>query len=82
MGNVETEIGLDHWPNIYCGVAVLLLLPLYLAAKRISGKEKVVYSFLLLFFFASFYLAWVSFSQQPSMPSVLYLYFLGSGDVL
>ena len=20
MGNVETEIGLDHWPNIYCGL--------------------------------------------------------------
>lgn len=33
IGNVGTEIGLDHWPNIYCGVAVLMFLLLYLGAK-------------------------------------------------
>ncbi len=27
IGNVEVEIGLDHWPNIYCGVAVLMIFP-------------------------------------------------------
>ena len=30
IGNVETETGLDHWPNIYCGVAVFLLAGLHL----------------------------------------------------
>ncbi len=23
IGNVQVETGLDHWPNLYCGVAVL-----------------------------------------------------------
>ena len=27
--SVTTERGLEHWPNIYCGVAVFLLLPMY-----------------------------------------------------
>ena len=54
IGNVETETGLDHWPNIYCGVAVFLFFLLYLACKKISAKEKTVYCGLLLLFFASF----------------------------
>ncbi len=82
MGNVETEIGLDHWPNIYCGVAVLMLLPLYLAAKRISGKEKAVYCILLLFFFASFSVnvlnfIWHGFHFPNSLPcrqSYIYIF--------
>ena len=51
IGNVETEIGLDHWPNIYCGVAVFLFFLLYLACKKIAVKEKAVYCGLLLIFF-------------------------------
>ena len=47
IGNVETEIGLDHWPNIYCGVAVFLLFLLYLGCRQISLKEKAVYSGIL-----------------------------------
>ncbi len=54
IGNVEVEIGLDHWPNIYCGVAVLMLFLLYLGCKKINIKEKAVYCGLLLIFFASF----------------------------
>ncbi|MCI9143306.1 MAG: YfhO family protein, partial [Lachnospiraceae bacterium] len=37
---VTTERGLDHWPNIYCGSAVLMLIPLYLMNKSISIREK------------------------------------------
>lgn len=54
IGNVEVEIGLDHWPNIYCGVAVLLLFLLYLACRKIPMREKAVYCSLLLFFYLSF----------------------------
>ena len=54
LPDVETEIGLDHWPNIYCGVAVLMLFLLYLVNRNIKRREKVVYCGLLLFFFASF----------------------------
>lgn len=82
IGNVGSEIGLDHWPNIYCGVAVLMFLPLYLAAKRISGKEKTVYSVLLLFFFASFSInvlnfIWHGFHFPNSLPcrqSFIYIF--------
>ena len=41
IGNVQTEIGLDHWPNIYCGVAVLMLLLLYLGNKNIKKKQYI-----------------------------------------
>lgn len=37
---VLTERGLDHWPNIYCGSAVLMLVPMYLLNRRISIREK------------------------------------------
>ena len=81
IGNVGTEIGLDHWPNIYCGVAVLMFFLLYLGSRKITFREKAVYCSMLVLFYASFsvncaefYLAWVPLSQQPSLPSVLYLY--------
>ena len=51
IGNVETEIGLDHWPNLYCGVTVLIFFLLYLGCTQIQLKEKVVYCGLLLLFF-------------------------------
>ncbi len=73
IGNVEIEIGLDHWPNIYCGVAVLMFFLLYLGCKRISVKEKVVYCGLLLIFFASFSVnilnfIWHGFHYPNSLP--------------
>lgn len=73
IGNVQTEIGLDHWPNIYCGVAVLMLLLLYLGNKNIKIKEKAVYFSLLLFFYASFSVnvlnfIWHGFHYPNSLP--------------
>ena len=73
IGNVQTEIGLDHWPNIYCGVAVLMLLLLYLGNKNIKIKEKSVYFSLLLFFYASFSVnvlnfIWHGFHYPNSLP--------------
>ena len=54
IGNVGTEIGLDHWPNIYCGVAVLMFFLLYLGSRKVAFREKAVYCSLLLLFYASF----------------------------
>lgn len=73
IGNVQTEIGLDHWPNIYCGVAVLMFLLLYLGSKNIKIKEKAVYFSLLLFFYASFSVnvlnfIWHGFHYPNSLP--------------
>ena len=73
IGNVGTEIGLDHWPNIYCGVAVLMFLLLYLGAKKITVREKAVYCGLLLMFYASFSInvlnfIWHGFHYPNSLP--------------
>ena len=84
IGNVETEIGLDHWPNIYCGVAVFLFFLLYLACKKIAVKEKAVYCGLLLIFFASFSInalnfIWHGFHSPNSLPcrqSFIYIFLM------
>ncbi len=52
--DVEVHIGLDHWPNIYCGVAILFLIPLYILNRRVNFFEKFLYCVLLLFFYLSF----------------------------
>ncbi|MCI7796133.1 MAG: YfhO family protein [Lachnospiraceae bacterium] len=81
---VETEIGLDHWPNLYCGVAVLMFFLLYLASGKISVKEKSVYCGLLLIFFASFSVnalnfMWHGFHYPNSLPcrqSFIYIFLM------
>ena len=82
IGNVETEIGLDHWPNVYCGVAVLMFFILYLLCRKVSAKEKAVYCVMLLFFFASFSFnilnfIWHGFHYPNSLPcrqSYIYIF--------
>ncbi|MFR8033792.1 MAG: YfhO family protein [Lachnospiraceae bacterium] len=72
--DVEVHIGLDHWPNIYCGVGILLFIPLYIMAKKISFKEKICYFMLILFFLLSFSLnllnfIWHGFHYPNSLPA-------------
>ncbi len=74
IGNVQVEIGLEHWPNIYCGTAVLMLFLLYLVCRDISLREKAVYCALLLFFLASFSVnvlnfIWHGFHYPNSLPA-------------
>lgn len=74
MPGVETEIGLDHWPNIYCGVGIYLFILLYLMNKKISLKEKAVYFTMSLFFLASFAIdvlnyIWHGFHYPNSLPA-------------
>lgn len=84
IGNVKTETGLDHWPNIYCGVAILMFFLLYLGCKKISVKEKVVYCTFLMIFFASFSFnvlnfSWHGFHDPNSLPcrqSFIYIFLI------
>ena len=84
MINVATEQGLDHWPNVYCGVAVFPVVILFIANRKISLKEKIVYSFMLVFFLVSFSLNILSFiwhglhypNSLPARQSFIYIWML------
>lgn len=82
--NVTVETGLDHWPNIYCGVAVFLLLPLYVLQKNIPLREKAAKLTLLAFILVSYStnvlnFIWHGFNYPDSLParqSFLYIFLL------
>ena len=78
---VTTEQALNHWPNIYCGAAVFLLIPLYFACPKARVREKIAYAALLAFMLLSFstnvlnYI-WHGFHYPNSLPcrqSFLYI---------
>ncbi len=81
---VYTERGLDHWPNIYCGSAVLMLVPMYLMNKRISIREKfcrmALAGFLLLSFGTNTLdFIWHGMNYPDSLParqSFLYIFLI------
>ena len=81
---VETEQGLKHWPNIYCGSLMLFLLPLYYRNRSISLSRKCFYGALSIFFFLSFSInalnfIWHGFHYPNSLParqSFLYIFLL------
>lgn len=82
--NIDVSLGLDHLPNIYCGVAVLLLFPLYIINKRISCREKVAKVLALFIFFTAFNMnipnfIWHGFHYPNSLPcrqSFIYIFLL------
>lgn len=51
---VDLELGLDHWPNIYCGVAIIILLFLYMFTGKVSLKERIPKIILTVFMLFSF----------------------------
>ena len=72
--DVAIETGLDHWPNIYCSVAVILLFPLYLMNKNIASKEKIGKIVLLIIMLLSFSyniptFIWHGFNYPDSLPA-------------
>lgn len=71
---VFTERGLDHWPNIYCGSAVLVLMPLYVMNRKISIREKfcrmALCGFLLLSFGTNILdFIWHGLNYPDSLPA-------------
>lgn len=82
--NVTVETGLDHWPNIFCGVAVFLLLPMYVMQKKIPLREKAPKLILLAFILISFStnalnFIWHGLNYPDSLParqSFLYILLL------
>ena len=71
---VLTERGLDHWPNIYCGSAVLMLVPMYLMNRKISIREKfcrmAICGFMLLSFGTNILdFIWHGLNYPDSLPA-------------
>ena len=79
---VAAERGLGHWPNIYCGSAVLILLPLYVINPKISIRERfcrlALAGFLLLSFGTNLLdFMWHGMNYPDSLParqSFLYIF--------
>lgn len=82
--NVTVETGLDHWPNIYCGVLVFVLLPLYALQTKIPLRQKLPKLLLLAFMLVSFStnvlnFIWHGLNYPDSLParqSFLYILLL------
>lgn len=80
----ESYTGTEHWPNIYCGVFVLVFFVLYLLNKNISWKRKVSRILLLAFFVLSFANNMLDFfwhglrfpTSLPGRQSFLYVFVL------
>ena len=81
---VTTERGLEHWPNIYCGVAVFLLVPMYALNEKISVRKRfcnlALAGFLLLSFGTNVLdFMWHGLNYPDSLParqSFLYIFLI------
>lgn len=82
--NIETHLALEHHPNIYCGVAVFLLVPLYVMNRKIDTKEKIGKLVLLFVFLVAFNMNIPNFiwhglhfpNSLPCRQSFIYIFFL------
>lgn len=84
MANISVSTGLDHLPNIYCGVGIFILIPLYIMNKKISSREKILKGVALVIFLTAFNLnipnfIWHGFHYPNSLPcrqSFIYIFLL------
>ena len=70
---VSTERGLNHWPNIFCGVAAFLLVPLYAVNPGIPLRKRFAHLALAGFMLISFGtnvldFLWHGFNYPDSLP--------------
>lgn len=74
----------EKYPNIFCSVAVLFLLPLYVVSTKYSAKQKIARCLLLLVFLFSFNInvfdyIWHGFHYPNSLScrqSFIYIFFV------
>ena len=51
----------DGMPNMFCGIIVLILLPVYFFSRRVATKDKIMHAGLMFFMFLSFNLNILNF---------------------
>ncbi|MBO5192516.1 MAG: YfhO family protein [Bacteroides sp.] len=79
---MQAERGLEHWPNIYCGVLAFILVPVYFCHKKIAIKQKIGHFLLLAIMLAAFSInilnyIWHGLNYPNSLParqSFLYIF--------
>lgn len=84
LANVPVHMGLEHHPNIYCGIITIMLVVLFATNKRIRISEKIGKFAILLILLISFNLnipdfIWHGFHFPNSLPcrqSFIYIFFL------
>ncbi len=82
--NVETSVLSGNYPNVYCGVIIILLFPLYIINKKISTKEKIFKVLLLVLFIISFNMNFLNFiwhglhypNSLPCRQSFIYIFLI------
>lgn len=82
--NVAPHLALEHHPNIYCGVAVFFLMPLYIMNNRIGSREKISKVCLLVIFLIAFNMNIPNFiwhglhfpNSLPCRQSFIYIFIL------
>lgn len=80
----EPYTGAEYWPNLYCGVFVLLFFVLFLLNRNIAWKKRIIYAMFVLFFVVSFANNWLDFfwhglhfpTSLPGRQSFLYAFLL------
>ncbi len=78
------EIGLDHWPNVFCSVAVFFLFPAYLFCGKVPVSQRIAKGLLAAFMMLSFSVntlnfIWHGFNYPDSLParqSFLYIFLM------
>lgn len=71
---ITTERALEHWPNIYCGTIVFLLIPLYVTNEKIPARKRFGFLALAGVFLISFSVnlldfIWHGFNYPDSLPA-------------
>ena len=76
-------------PNIFCGTIIVILLPLYYMSSKISRREKITHSVLLVILYLSFNLNILNyiwhgfhFPKRSSVPAVVPVQFSAAHHVL
>ncbi|MDD3368053.1 MAG: YfhO family protein [Lachnospiraceae bacterium] len=81
---VKNELMLEHWPNLYSGVAVLFLVVLFVLDRKIPKRSRLIRVSLIGFFWLSFSCNVLDFiwhglhypDSLPSRQSYLYTFLL------
>ena len=81
---VKGETGLGHQQNSYCGIMVLILVPVYVMSSKVRLRERICKAALIIFFIFSFNmnvlsLIWHGMNYPDSLPareSFLYVFML------